>query len=148
MAVALVDQTIAESRLEQPSQVPDCRSLIDSLLVRRRAPPAHLRVNGRLAVPSVGGSKTWEPPVDVRFCTPGDNSRCHTQAYTEVGGFSVGSCFEWQVCPTVGVIQSEIASLECGDRRFDFDYGSGGHATPCRHKVPRLGPVVRVAYRF
>jgi hypothetical protein len=129
MAVALVDQTIAESRLEKPSQVPDCRSLIDGLLVRLRAPMGHLLVSGRLAVLSVDRSKTWEPPVFVRFCTPEDGSGCHTQVYTKVGGLSVGSCFAWQVFATVGVNLSKIVSLECGDRWLDLDHGSGDHAT-------------------
>jgi hypothetical protein len=148
MAVALVDQTIAASRLAQPTQVRDCRSLLDGLLVGLRAPLARLRVNRRLAVLGDDGSKTWEPPIGVRFRTPGDGSRWHTQVYTEVGGFSVGSCFAWQAFPTVGVKRSKLGSLECGDRWLDLDYGSGEHATLCRHEVIRQGPVVRVAYRF
>ena len=110
---------------------------------------ANLRVNGLLAVRSVDGSKTWvDPIVGVQLRTPETGKRWHAQVYTEIGGFSVGSCLAWQVFPTVGVNLSKNASLEVGYRWLDIDYSSGEDATLFKYDVLTQGPVLGFGFKF
>jgi len=109
----------------------------------------NLRINGPLQVRSVDGSKTWfDPMVGLQLRTPENGKRWHAQVYTEIGGFSVGSCLAWQIFPTVGVSLSKNASLEIGYRWLDLDYASGEDATLFKYDVLTQGPVVGFAFRF
>jgi hypothetical protein len=110
---------------------------------------SNLRINAPLQVRSVDGSKTWfDPMVGLQLRTPENGKRWHAQVYTEIGGFSVGSCLAWQIFPTVGVNLSKNASLEFGYRWLDLDYASGEDATLFKYDVLTQGPVVGVAFRF
>src|SRR5512136_2654340 len=98
---------------------------------------------------SADGSKTWfDPIVGLQLRTPDTGKRWHAQVYTEIGGFSVGSTFTWQVFPTFGVNLSKRSSLEVGYRWLDIDYSSGEDATLFKYDVLTEGPVMGFAFRF
>jgi hypothetical protein len=98
---------------------------------------------------SADGSKTWfDPIVGLQLLIPDDGKRWHAQAYTEIGGFGVGSTFSWQVFPTVGVNLTKRASLEFGYRWLDINYSSGQNLTLFKYDVLTQGPVMGLGLRF
>lgn len=70
-----------------------------------------------------------------------NGKRWHAQVYTEIGGFGVGSTFEGQVFPMLGVNLSKSASLEFGWRRLDTNYDTGDGTTYFKYDVRSQGPV-------
>lgn len=69
-------------------------------------------------------------------------------AYTELGGFGVGSKLEWQIFPTIGIDLSKHVSLEFGYRWLDMDYESGENLTFFKYDALTQGAVMGFAFRF
>ena len=114
-----------------------------------------LRVNtlqGSLEFKTLGvevdQDKTWvDPVVGLILRTPSEH-RVQLRVYTEMGGFAVGSDFEWQVFPTVGFKFSDRFSLEVGYRWLDMDYSTGDGNDRFAYDVLTQGPVGGLAFRF
>jgi hypothetical protein len=110
---------------------------------------------------TVSQDKNWvDPLVGIALHTPREG-RFRFGVYGEVGGFGVGSNFEWQIFPTIGIGLTKSLSLEFGYRWLDMDYESGDDAEPCVPGLPCLvqndrfvydvltqGPVVGFGFRF
>lgn len=114
-----------------------------------------MRVNtlqGRLKFNALGvdvsQDKTWvDPVVGLILRTPTER-RVQLRVYTEIGGFGVGSDFEWQVFPTVGFRFTDRFSLEVGYRWLDMDYKTGDGNERFAYDVLTQGPVGGLAFRF
>ena len=68
--------------------------------------------------------------------------------YTEVGGFGMGSDFEWQAFPVVMFRVTEKASIDLGYRWLDIDYEAGDGNDLFKYDVLSQGPVLGMTVRF
>jgi len=110
---------------------------------------ANLRLTGPAAVRSIDSSKTWfDPLVGLTLRTPARESRWHAQVYSEIGGFGVGSKFEWQIFPTIGIDVSTRVSIDFGYRWLDMDYETGENLSFFKYDALTQGPVMGFAFKF
>jgi hypothetical protein len=92
--------------------------------------------------------KTWvDPLVGVTLHSPADR-RVLFRLYAETGGFGLGSDFEWQLFPTIGLGLGKRASLDLGYRWLDMNYATGDGNDEFRYDVLTQGPVVGFGFRF
>jgi hypothetical protein len=93
-------------------------------------------------------TKQWvDPTVGLQIHQP-LGGRWHLGLVTDIGGFSAGSKFAWQVFPTVGVDMGKKARLGFGYRALGMDYESGTGNTLFRYDVITSGPVIGMAFNF
>jgi hypothetical protein len=108
----------------------------------------NLRFDAPLQMFEADQSKTWvDPLVGINLRTTGER-RVGVRLYSEIGGFGLGSDFEWQIFPAVFIGLGERATLDIGYRWLDIDYASGEGDELFGYNVLTQGPVFGFTYRF
>jgi hypothetical protein len=97
---------------------------------------------------SQSGSKQWIDPfigLRTRFQLTKDLMMVFRG---DVGGFSVGSKFSWNVAGYIGYSVSEMVGLWAGYRALGVDYRDGSGYDKFVYDVVIQGPVIGVGFRF
>lgn len=97
---------------------------------------------------SRSGSKTWLDPIIVaRFHNKVDSKFLY-QVRGDIGGFSIGSDFSWQMQAYLGYRISDLFQATAGYRYIGIDYDKGNGSDRFLYDVDTSGPVIRVGFNF
>lgn len=88
---------------------------------------------------------TWiDPMIGARARADLGDSSFYLSGWAMVGGFGVGSDFEWDVMGGVGYEFTELASVLVGFRALGVDYSDDGYVLD----VTMYGPTIGAVFRF
>ncbi len=110
----------------------------------------NLAINSTAGTFITGGtrSKSWVDPSIIGNAHFQFSPKWSLLARGNVGGFSVGSKFYWQMQAYVGYRVSEIFTLSAGYRLIDINYESGTGSDRFLYDVNTFGPVIRFGFTF
>lgn len=92
--------------------------------------------------------KTWFDPVIIARLSTDIKNKWLFQFRGDVGGFSVGSKFTWQLQGYVGYRFKKVFQLSAGYRILSTDYKSGEEPKEFIFNVDEFGPVIRFGFYF
>jgi hypothetical protein len=76
-------------------------------------------------LPEASTSETWVDPVVGLRATYGVTDRIAVQGLANIGGFGVGSAFQWEILARVGYAVSDRWTLAAGWRHLEVDVDRG-----------------------
>ena len=108
-----------------------------------------LRGPGVLPTPQIptGTQDWWDPIVGADFAVP-LGTKFSLNLRGDVGGFSVGSDFTWQVFPCVDWRFAKWGSAQLGYRWLYMDYETGSGANRFEYNMLNQGPQLGVTFHF
>ena len=96
------------------------------------------------SLPKASTSETWVDPVVGLRATYAVTDRIALQGLADIGGFGVGSAFQWEVLARVGYAVSDRWTLAAGWRHLEVDVDRGRLDL----KMTLTGPFLAVDFTF
>jgi hypothetical protein len=92
--------------------------------------------------------RSWiDPIVGVRYDTHFDE-RWSLRARADVGGFGVGSAFEWNAEVLAGYHFSSTVGLHLGYRVLSLDFNDGSGSDRLEYNLTMYGPIIGLSFSF
>ena len=97
---------------------------------------------------SASESVVWVDPILITRIMKTVNKKWALQLRADLGGFSLGSQFTWQVHPIVAYKFSHLFQLGLGYRILSFDYNKGSGTDQVVYDMDLYGPEIRLGFNF
>jgi hypothetical protein len=93
-------------------------------------------------------TETWVDPVIIARIKSSTDKKFIYQFRGDIGGFSIGSDFAWQMQAYGGYRFSKLFQVTAGYRVISVDYKNGSGENRFLYDIDTFGPVVRFGFNF